>query len=115
MDVEDGTDLLVVWDFGDGGQGGGDALWHTYTAPGAYDAKVTVTDRGGKSATATVCAAARPVGAATAERRAAGAGDARDHDPQRRRDAHGADARRAAALGEPAGRAPERMAGRAGG
>jgi PKD repeat protein len=53
-DVEDGTDLLVVWDFGDGGQGGGEAVWHTYTAPGTYQAKVTVTDRGGATATATV-------------------------------------------------------------
>ncbi|HWM07980.1 MAG TPA: PKD domain-containing protein [Solirubrobacteraceae bacterium] len=53
-DVEDGTDLLVVWEFGDGGQGGGDSLWHTYTAPGTYTAKVTVTDRGGASASATV-------------------------------------------------------------
>ena len=44
MDVEDGTDLLVVWDFGDGGQGGGEAIWHTYTTPGTYQAKVTVTD-----------------------------------------------------------------------
>ena len=54
MDVEDGRDLLVVWDFGDGGQGGGEALWHTYTTPGTYQAKVTVTDRGGASASATV-------------------------------------------------------------
>ena len=46
--------LLVVWDFGDGGQGGGEALWHTYTTPGTYQAKVTVTDRGGASASATV-------------------------------------------------------------
>jgi PKD repeat protein len=54
MDVEDGTDLLVVWDFGDGGQGAGEARWHTYTAPGTYTAKVTVTDRGNASASATV-------------------------------------------------------------
>jgi hypothetical protein len=54
MDVEDGTDLLVVWDFGDGSQGGGEAVWHTYTAPGTYTAKVTVTDRGNASASATV-------------------------------------------------------------
>ena len=54
MDVEDGPDLLVVWDFGDGGRGAGQAVWHTYTAPGTYDATVTVTDRGGASATATV-------------------------------------------------------------
>ena len=53
-DVEDGTDLLVVWDFGDGGRGAGETVWHTYTAPGAYDAKVTATDRGGASTTATV-------------------------------------------------------------
>jgi PKD repeat protein len=54
MDVEDGTDLLVVWDFGDGGRGAGEALWHTYTAPGTYTATVTVTDRGGATASATV-------------------------------------------------------------
>jgi PKD repeat protein len=54
MDMEDGRNLLVVWDFGDGGRGGGDALWHTYTTPGTYSAKVTVTDRGGKSASTTV-------------------------------------------------------------
>ena len=53
-DVEDGTNLLVVWDFGDGGQGGGEAVWHTYTMAGTYQAKVTVTDTGGATATATV-------------------------------------------------------------
>ena len=43
-----------MWDFGDGGQAGGVNANHTYTAAGTYNAKVTVTDPGGKSATATV-------------------------------------------------------------
>jgi hypothetical protein len=50
----DGDQLLSVWDFGDGVKAGGDAATHTYTQPGTYNAKVTVTDPGGKSATATV-------------------------------------------------------------
>jgi PKD repeat protein len=50
----DGDPLTSVWDFGDGGQAGGASAVHTYTRPGTYDAKVTVTDPGGRSATATV-------------------------------------------------------------
>jgi chitodextrinase len=50
----DGDQLLSVWDFGDGVKAGGEAATHTYTQPGTYNAKVTVTDPGGKSATATV-------------------------------------------------------------
>ncbi len=50
----DGDPLISVWDFGDGGQAGGTSAVHTYTRPGAYDAKVTVRDPGGRSATATV-------------------------------------------------------------
>jgi PKD repeat protein len=50
----DGDQLLSRWDFGDGGQAGGTNANHTYTAAGTYNAKVTVTDPGGKSATATV-------------------------------------------------------------
>jgi cytochrome c len=50
----DGDQLLSVWDFGDGITAGGAGATHTYTAPGSYTAKVTVTDPGGKSATATV-------------------------------------------------------------
>jgi PKD repeat protein len=50
----DGDQLLSVWDFGDGVKAGGESATHTYTQPGTYNAKVTVTDPGGKSATATV-------------------------------------------------------------
>jgi hypothetical protein len=53
-DVEDGSDVLLVWDFGDGGRGAGEGVWHTYAAPGVYDATVTATDRGGATGTATV-------------------------------------------------------------
>jgi PKD repeat protein len=56
----DGDQLLSVWDFGDGIKAGGAAATHTYTAPGTYNAKVTVTDPGGKSATATVQVIVRP-------------------------------------------------------
>jgi PKD repeat protein len=56
----DGDQLLSVWDFGDGGQAGGTAATHTYTAAGTYNAKVTVTDPGGKSATATVQVVVKP-------------------------------------------------------
>ena len=54
MDVEDGDNLLVTWNFGDGTSGGGEALYHTYTAPGTYTATVTVRDTGGLTATDTV-------------------------------------------------------------
>jgi hypothetical protein len=50
----DGDQLLSRWDFGDGGQAGGTNANHTYAAAGTYNATVTVTDPGGKSATATV-------------------------------------------------------------
>jgi PKD repeat protein len=50
----DGDQLLSVWDFGDGVKAGGETATHTYTQPGTYNAKITVTDPGGKSATATV-------------------------------------------------------------
>ena len=53
-DMEDGNNLDVVWEFGDGGFGGGEALYHTYTTARQYTAKVTVTDPDGASASATV-------------------------------------------------------------
>ena len=43
----DGDPLSYVWDFGDGGMAGGTKATHTYTAPGTYVAKVTVTDPSG--------------------------------------------------------------------
>jgi PKD repeat protein len=56
----DGDQLLSVWDFGDGVKAGGESATHTYTQPGTYNAKVTVTDPGKKSATATVQIVVKP-------------------------------------------------------
>jgi hypothetical protein len=53
-DHEDGNNLFVTWNFGDGGSGGGEAVYHTYTQPGNYTATVRVEDTGGRTATATV-------------------------------------------------------------
>ena len=54
-DLEDGKNLFITWNFGDGTPGGGgEAVFHTYTAPGNYTATVTVEDTGGLKATATV-------------------------------------------------------------
>ena len=50
----EGQGLLYVWEFGDGGMAGGGTATHTYTTPGTYDAKVTVTDPHGATGTATV-------------------------------------------------------------
>jgi large repetitive protein len=50
----EGQGLLYVWEFGDGGMAGGRSATHTYTAPGTYDATVTVTDPHGATGTATV-------------------------------------------------------------
>jgi len=63
----DGDQLLSVWDFGDGVKAGGDAATHTYTQAGTYNAKVTVTDPGGKSATATVQVVVKAVTGAGSE------------------------------------------------
>ena len=49
----DGDALSYAWDFGDGGKAGGAKAEHTYTAPGTYTARVTVTDGGGRTGTAT--------------------------------------------------------------
>ena len=43
-----------MWEFGDGGMAGGAKATHTYTAPGTYTAKVTVTDPSGLKGSATV-------------------------------------------------------------
>jgi len=40
----DGDPLSYAWDFGDGGTAEGPSPTHTYTEPGAYEAKVTVSD-----------------------------------------------------------------------
>jgi PKD repeat protein len=50
----EGKGLLMVWDFGDGIQAGGPAISHTYRTPGTYTAKLTVTDPGGLTATASI-------------------------------------------------------------
>ena len=71
----DGDQLLSRWDFGDGGQAGGVNANHTYTAAGTYNAKVTVTDPGGKSATATVQVVVRAAAARTVAPAAAPSGD----------------------------------------
>ena len=56
----DGDALAYVWDFGDGGKAGGAKANHTYTAPGTYTARVTVTDAGGRSGTATTTITVSP-------------------------------------------------------
>ena len=50
----DGDAVSYVWDFGDSHQGAGAQVSHTYAAAGTYTAKVTVTDPGNKSGTATL-------------------------------------------------------------
>jgi PKD repeat protein len=49
----DGQITSYEWDFGDGGTGSGATIAHTYSAPGTYTAKLTVTDDDGATATAT--------------------------------------------------------------
>jgi hypothetical protein len=53
--------MTYVWDFGDGGRAGGRTATHTYTTPGTYDAKVTVTDPHNATGTATVRVTVGPV------------------------------------------------------
>ena len=48
----DGHGLDLVWDFGDGGTASGSTVEHTYTYPGLFLARLTVTDSLGASATA---------------------------------------------------------------
>lgn len=43
----DGSAASWSWDFGDGAQGSGAQVTHTYTAPGRYFPKLTVTDNAG--------------------------------------------------------------------
>jgi PKD repeat protein len=43
----DGSVASWSWDFGDGAQGSGAQVTHTYTAPGRYFPKLTVTDNAG--------------------------------------------------------------------
>lgn len=48
----DGDTLAYAWDFGDGSQGTGATISHTYANTGSYTATVRVTDSAGQSATA---------------------------------------------------------------
>ena len=50
----DGTIASYAWIFGDGATGSGSTASHAYAAPGAYTARLTVTDNQGATGTATV-------------------------------------------------------------
>ncbi len=45
----DGTIVSYLWDFGDGSTGSGVTVSHTYTNPGTYTVKLTVTDNSGSA------------------------------------------------------------------
>jgi PKD repeat protein len=49
----DGSIASYTWDFGDGENGSGDTVSHTYTTTGTYSVALTVTDDSGDSTTAT--------------------------------------------------------------
>jgi len=74
----DGTVVLYEWRFGDGATGVGRTAQHTYTAPGTYPVRLTVTDDRGATATVvrdvTVTAETDTVFAADAFERALSAG-----------------------------------------
>ncbi|MEM7023225.1 MAG: PKD domain-containing protein, partial [Pseudomonadota bacterium] len=50
----DGEIVAYDWDFGDGSQGSGEAVSHTYQAAGTYTVELTVTDDDGEDATDTL-------------------------------------------------------------
>jgi hypothetical protein len=50
----EGTILSYSWDFGDGTNGTGSVISHTYARPGYYTASLTVTDESNRSSTDTV-------------------------------------------------------------
>ncbi|MFT5477709.1 MAG: PKD repeat protein, partial [Planctomycetota bacterium] len=62
-DDTDGTIVDHAWDFGDGSTGSGVTLGHLFASSGTYDVTLTVTDDGGRMASATmqVVVSASPV------------------------------------------------------
>ena len=50
----DGTIVSYLWDLGDGRQASGQQVQHTYSQPGTYTAKLTVTDNDGMTGMANV-------------------------------------------------------------
>ncbi|MAA80044.1 MAG: hypothetical protein CL916_12385 [Deltaproteobacteria bacterium] len=58
FDVEESTGVDFLWDFGDGNQGSGESVAHTYTTPGIYPVVLTVIGSNGlqKSTTQKVTA-----------------------------------------------------------
>ncbi len=50
----DGSIASYAWDFGDGASGVGEQVSHVYTVPGVYTVRLTATDDGGATATATL-------------------------------------------------------------
>lgn len=53
-DDPDGRVVTFGWDFGDGSNGAGETVAHTYAAPGLYWATLSVTDNGGTSSLKTM-------------------------------------------------------------
>jgi PKD repeat protein len=60
-DAEGGTEPYTYsWDFGDGQQGNGQSITHTYVNPGTYQVTLTVTDSAGQTASDTREVIVRP-------------------------------------------------------
>lgn len=57
---QDGSIVSFLWDFGDGSNSSLQNPSHTYSKPGTYTAKVTVTDNDGATSTATLLVQALP-------------------------------------------------------
>ncbi len=64
----DGLIVSYAWDFGDGSSGSGSSPSHTYSSPGTYTVKLTVTDNSGSTASSssTVTIKAAPSSGGTA-------------------------------------------------
>ena len=52
--IDTGTNVIYTWDFGDGTDGSGAVVTHTYTAPGSFNATVTATNGTNSSSALTV-------------------------------------------------------------